>query len=342
DEHANTYFYDLTNSSQVETINSVVAKDIQTALELRFLPSNLYSPIVAYNEIQLEMVLIDFQKADQFNSQFSYPIPNVNHDFFTSINPDHIVNQLSSLNPYINWTYSLTEYDWRNDEQMRTVILNNIYPSSATQGTIDANGIMNFLDIYYQKVFSESTKEKIIIPMFLFGMPGQYLTDFGGIANGNDVGQFNYIITARNVYSAQGLEYKYQLQVSSGTLDSISNPSDFFGYYSSLYQNELTETSLSITGSTSANVTLEILDYFNVNLWYQGLPYKQLYSITNLKGGDNLPAFNISATDAYDAFFWVLSNDQVDSADYSITVNRYRTISSGMTNTALHEVSHAV
>ncbi|MHA2249754.1 MAG: hypothetical protein ACXAD7_05300, partial [Candidatus Kariarchaeaceae archaeon] len=202
--HEHTYFSDLSNATHVDLINVNIAEDLQTAVELRFLPSNLYTPINAYHEIKLEFLLVDFQKADQFNSQFPYPIPNANHNFLSSLDPDHVVTELSSLNRFLNWTYSAVEYDWVSDEQLRNVILNNINPTSSIQGDIDADGIMEFLDLYYHTLFTPSTEQTTIIPVFLFGMPGYYSTNFGGIANGNDVGSFNYIITARNVYSAQG------------------------------------------------------------------------------------------------------------------------------------------
>ncbi|MHA2252679.1 MAG: hypothetical protein ACXAD7_20110, partial [Candidatus Kariarchaeaceae archaeon] len=92
----------------------------------------------------------------------------------------------------------------------------------------------------------------------------------------------------------------------------------------------------------SANVTLEILDYVNFIRWYEGSPYQARYSQINLNSANNIPAFNISASDTLDILYWKVSNDQVDSATYDLTVNAFETVSSGMTHTALHEASHAM
>jgi hypothetical protein len=173
-------------------------------------------------------------------------------------------------------------------------------------------------------------------------MPGRYSTDFGGIAYGDDVGDFTYIVTAKNVFYAQALRYKFPLLSGSGSLDSSTNPEDFYGIYSSQYQNDQSETSLLVTGSASANVTLEIMDWNNFERWYNGMSYQSLHTTTNLKGGDSVSAFNISSTDAMDAMWWKVSITGPNTASYSLTADRYRTVSSGMTHTALHEASHAL
>ncbi len=340
--HEHTYFSDLTNSTQVDMVNTNIAEDIQTAIELRFLPSNLYTPITEYNEIKLEFLLIDFQKADQFNSQFIFPIPNVNHDFLTSIDPNHIVTELSAINPHINWTYSTSEYDWVGDEQLKNVILNNINPASSFEGDIDSNAIMEFLDIYFHTLFTPSTEQTTTIPMFLFGMPGLYSTNFGGIANGDEIGSFSYIITAKNVYFAQEKRYSFELHTRSGTLESVTNSEDWNGFYTSFYQNEQFESSMTITGSASANITFEILDNVNFKRWQLSQPYQARFSQTNLKGGDSIGAFNISASDTLDILYWKIGNDNANSATYDLVVNNFKTISSGMTHTSLHEASHAL
>ena len=294
---------------------------VQTAIELRFLPSYLYNPISAGKNVKFEYLLVDLAHDPSF-------------DWFSLFDPNSILSY-SQVNPGVNWTYSLSEWDYSSDVNFLNVL--NLAQNS-TSHKYDGISILNYLDTVYKQLFNSSDSDTQVIPNFLFAFPDDWMfTQFLGVANNDNYGQFSYVVGAANQkwgipgYDLQLADWfttESPVTLSTGQGFVISSNS-YEGSYSEIF-----ETSVS----SNSTLSVEILDSRNFNLFNSSMPYTPLdsFDVVNSTLSHNTTINRLSR------YYWFVYNSGTDNTTITLSIDQYRDRAFGFTFVMMHEGGHGL
>lgn len=304
-----------------------LTKYVATALETRLLPSYGYLPwhIAVYEEMKFEMLLVDLDPS--------------NFDFLSKINGDYIVAEYQRVNPFINWTYSLSEWEWASDPGF---VYNLETYTDHTSKIYSLPEILAYLDSNYRNIFNSSSSDTQIIPIFLFALPSGYGVnpDWGGFCR-TVSGEFAYI------YSKITLDDADLAHVETGTnnLDDIpfnqlTPGSDFVISEYGGRHNEIIDLSVTInTGS----MNLYLVDDYNYYRFNQSLPFTDLLnnSLSNLSNITSTQKTSFSSH-IFSLYHLILEDSGNTALNFDLNITISTNLSRGYTWKTMHEIGHAL
>ncbi|RMG22108.1 MAG: hypothetical protein D6732_26185 [Methanobacteriota archaeon] len=304
-------FPHISQMNDTELLDAMV-HHLQRAIELRFLPSWIYSPIYSYNTVTLDYVLID--------------LSNGSYDFLSKLNTDYIIQQYSQLIPMANWTTRIREYNYTQDQNLLNILIQD---RNDTSHRYYSWNIVNYLKTLKYSLFNDSTKEDLIIPIFLFTFPDDWLFDsFLGLAN-NEGANFSFVISAANErWSDPQPDFESMIQntisLNGGQWTAISNQ---YGY-----TNEIVQTIL--TSDLPLNIYL--LDPFEFAKYANGSTFTPLAAYSGVSSVN----FNFSAH-VYQDYYWVFENPNLNPVNLTYEITTFEDRSFGLTFVTMHEMGHA-
>lgn len=304
-------FPHITQMNDTQLLEAMI-HHLQRAIELRFLPSWLYSPLYAYKTVTFDYVLID--------------LTNGSYDFLAKLDTAYIENQYSQLNPMATWSSRIRTYDYSSDQDFLNILSQSRNDTDHSYYSWD---IVNYLQGLKSTLFNQSTKEDITIPIFLFGFPDDWLFDsFLGIAM-NEGQNFSFVISAANErWSDPTPDFEdvttVAFNLNAGLYYAISNPQG--------YTNEIVET--IVTSDLPVNVYA--LDPFEYEKYVNGSAFKPIVSFTSVTS----ISFNFSAH-IYQNYYWVVENPNFNPTNIVLDINIYEDRSFGLTFVTMHEAGHA-
>lgn len=305
-----------------------LVKYITKAVETRLLPSYTYIPPSPNKEIKLEMIMIDFDPSD--------------YDYFSVINGNYIVSEYQRINPLINWTYSISEWDWESDDEFIENI-NLVFDNSTN--TFYIQEFQSYLDNKYTDLFNVSTTEREIIPVILFTHPSYYRfePDWGGFAKTvydekEEMWKFGYTFCRLDSQSAD----PDFMELDSVTINNveISKGNSLINSVSLGIYNEILEITVEMN---SGLMNIYILDDYNYIRFNQSLPFIDLFNnsmenLSNLSGLKEV-RFPININGLYHLVFENIGNF---SSNFNITISLSRDWMGGFTWKTMHEIGHAL
>ena len=305
-----------------------LVKYITTAIESRILPSYTYLPPSPTKEIKLEMLLIDYDPSD--------------YDYLSAINGSYIVSEYQRVNPFIHWTYSLSEWDWESDNEFVGNI-NSAFDNSTNIFHIQE--FQSYLDKKYTDLFTASTPEREIIPVILFTYPSYYRfePDWGGFTKtvydeAKGTWKFGYTFCRLDPQSADP-EFIKSDSVSINNFELTQGGSLVDSGYFGIYNNIL---KLSIT-MNSGSLNIHFLDDYNYYRFNQSLPYIDLFnnSMENLSNSSGLKkvTFPININCLYHL---IVENIGNSSSNFNATISLNKDWTAGFTWKTMHELGHAL
>jgi len=334
--HEHITDYDLTQSSSVDQLNLDIADDIQSAIELKMLPSYIYDPIIPAETVKFEFILMNFEDAAAI-PQLS-AVPTSNYDYLSNFDPETVIKNFVGFNSRVNWTYDiLGKLNWYDIPNMNQSMITAI---NTTSSEIASGPIMSVLDQEYGNIFSASNASVTIIPAFIWGMPELYGTDFGGVATGDNLGSFTYLIAAQSQYVASGTQYSLPWLTSPFT-DTLSvGSSSWIGIYTGYFEGEIYQSEIDV--SQGDNLTLEVMTPSNYVKYSNGQSYETVAIQTNLYASASTYKFNLTAGDIYNPYFWVFKNTGKTSSSFSMSMTAFRQLTYGYSRVLVHEGGHSV
>ncbi len=305
-----------------------LVKYITKAVETRIIPSYTYIPPSPTKEIKLEMIMVDFDPSD--------------YDYFSVINGSYIVSEYQRINPLINWTYSISEWDWESDDEFIENI-NLVFDNSTN--TFYIQEFQSYLDNKYTDLFNVSTTEREIIPVILFTYPPYYRfePDWGGFAKTvydeeEEMWKFGYIFCRQNSHSAD----PDFIESDSVTINNfeISQGSSFINSFHFGIFNQILELSVEMN---SGLMNIYFLDDYNYNRFNQSLPFIDLFnnSMENLSNLSGLEEVRILIK--INGFYHlIVENIGNSSSSFNFSMSISRDWMAGFTWKTMHEVGHAI
>jgi hypothetical protein len=305
-------------SEKEKILSEDISIYINTALELRFLPSNLYTPMYSRTHIKVEILLIDLDPTE--------------FDYSSMIDAEYMISEYKRFNPFIEWSYSLNEWLWHEDTDFVNV-LNNANDTESR--TVDAWPILDYLDTVYSDLFNQSNNDMLILPVFLFAFPINYMfNSFLGIARGDGNGNFSYVVSALNRQYAEpefGLLY-------SGTFNFNNIQSEEYriheGWFLGLYNDELKINADAGTG----NVNFYVLDSYNYERYLNNQSFVARDQILNLTGSGSISIHSYIRSN----LTVIIENIGETTTGFSYSYEWLRERSFGFTFITMHEVGHAL
>ncbi|MFX1251858.1 MAG: hypothetical protein ACFFCZ_09640 [Promethearchaeota archaeon] len=314
----------------IEELTQDLTKYITSAVELRFLPSTGWAPLYPYEEVKFEILTADIDPSD--------------FDFVSKLDMNYIIAEYQRVNPFVNWTYSIAEWDWESSGLKNVLNENN---DSATH-TLDVTKIRDYLDFSYAGLFNASSKEQLIIPIFLFFLPADYNfnPDWGAFTQAEN-GKFTYILCKLNLaavdpsFSVGGFSLN-EFTIDQGSSFDVPADLDFLnvsalplGKY-----NEIIDISLTInTGS----LNVYVLDEYNYQRYNQSLSFTDLlnHSLTNISPASG----TVQATlpiHIYGLYHIIFEDNETTAPNFNITLIGSSDWSNGYTWKTMHEIGHAL
>lgn len=301
---------------------------VTKAIETRILPSYTYIPPSPTKEVKFEMIMIDFDPSD--------------YDYFSSINGSYIISEYQRINPLINWTYSISNWDWESDDDFIQII-NTIFDNSTNVFYIQE--FLSYFDDKFKDLFNASTLEKLIIPIILFTYPSHYRfePDWGGFTKtiyDEDEGmwKFGYTFCRLDSQSADP-DFIESDSVSLNNFE-ISNGSIFINSASLGTFNERFELSVDVN---TGFVNMYFLDDYNYNRFNHSLPFIDLFNnsmekLSNISGIKELRV-PIKIKGLYHL---ILENIGNSSSFLNISLSLNKDWMAGFTWKTMHEIGHAI
>ncbi|MFX1575769.1 MAG: hypothetical protein ACFFCF_01210 [Promethearchaeota archaeon] len=313
----------------VEQLTEDLVKYITQAVECRFSPSTylratigvplIHSPTT---EIAMEVLLVD--------------LANTNFRFEERLKLDYIASEYERVNPFVEWTYSVTDWDWESDLSFLSVL----EASQDDQAmTYDPRILVEFFDLKYMSLFNSSSHNRLVLPIFLLTLPvgWNFNPEWGGMAQCID-GEFAYIYGKQSLdlvdpsYIDQAIIPLEGLQIESGDSFNISGYlGDFIGSI---------DFSMNVLNS---RISVYFLDEYGYNQYEQALPFVDLlnHSFENVSAGSGMVVSNFECT-IYGRYYLVIENNENETATVDITLNIEVDHCYGYTWKIMHEIGHAL
>ncbi|MFX1536279.1 MAG: hypothetical protein ACFFDI_18845 [Promethearchaeota archaeon] len=311
-----------------EKLTQDLARYITTAVELRFLPSTGWAPLYTYEEVKFEILTVDIDPSD--------------FDFLSKLDMNYIIREYQRVNPFVNWTYSIAEWDWESSGLKNVLKENN---DSVTH-TLDMWKIRDYLDFQYVGLFNDSSKERLIIPIFLLFLPSDYSFNpsWGGFTAFKN-GKFTYILCKLNLADVGPFSNIDSFNLNKFTIDQGSSfdfPADLFNasaFHIGKY-NEILDISLAMN---IGSLNVYVLDEYNYQRYDQSLPFTDLLnqSLTNI----SLASGTVQATlsiHIYGLYHIIFEDNGTTTPNFNITLTGFRDRSIGYTWSTMHEIGHAL
>ncbi|MFX1263451.1 MAG: M66 family metalloprotease [Promethearchaeota archaeon] len=307
-------------TSQEQLADDIV-KYIAQAVECRFLPAIGYRAGYAYREVRLEVLLVDLANSElKFEEQLKL---------------DYIASQYVRYLPFVEWTYSVVEWDYQSDAAALT-LFEQIRDEESH--TYDVFALRDYLDSRYAGLFNGSTSDRFIIPIFLFLLPDgwRFDPDWGGFSKEVN-GEFAYIV-GKQTPSAVNPDFVYQESIPLSDIE-IENGS-YFSFSGPI--KDYLDLSVSLTAHTG-NVSMYLLDeygfdQFSKSLLYENLLQSQMMGITNTSG----TATSEAKIKILGQYHFVVENTGLEDANVDLMADISGSLFIGYTWKIMHEVGHAL
>ncbi|MGY5875565.1 MAG: M66 family metalloprotease [Candidatus Thorarchaeota archaeon] len=305
-----------------EQLEDDLVKYIARVVETRFVPSIDYRAGYAYEEVEFEVLLIDLALSE-FNPE-------------TRIHLDYMVSEYSRYIPFIEWTYSVSEWDWQTDQVFCTTLNNSMDEYTMTY---DPRVWMEFFDDNFVCLFSASTKDKFIIPIFLVMISAEWnlSPDWGGWAREVD-GEFAYIY---GNHREDDLDPSNKERTELIPLEGLELPAEY-----------VITTGGIMSRISDLDVTIDVHNgTFNVYLVDEyGLEqFNQGYPVDNLLEGVQENLTNSLGTiesnyhvGVYGNYTLIIENLENSTSSIDITLTISSDINYGYTWKIMHEIGHAL
>ncbi|MFX1251625.1 MAG: hypothetical protein ACFFCZ_08445 [Promethearchaeota archaeon] len=311
-----------------EKLTQDLTKYITSAIELRFLPSTGWTPLYTYEEVKFEILTADIDPSD--------------FDFVSKLDMNYIIAEYQRVNPFVNWTYSIAEWDWKSSGLKNILNENN---DSVTH-TLDAMRIRDYLHLSYAGLFNASSREQLIIPIFLFFLPSNYNfnPDWGAFTACQN-GKFTYILCKLNLaavdpsFSVGGFNLNDFTIDQGSSLDVAADLLNVSALTLGKY-NEIIDFSLAMN---AGSLNVYVLDEYNYQRYNQSLPFTDLlnHSLTNISPASG----TVQATlpiHIYGLYHIIFEDNGTMTPNFNITLIGAREWSIGYTWKTMHEIGHAL
>ena len=306
-------------TSQKELTGDIV-EYITQAVECRFLPSVGYRAGYAYREVRFEVLLVDLA-----NSELK---------FEEQLKPDYIASQYARYLPFVEWTYSIAEWDYQSDAAA-LALFEQI--SDYEHQIYDVFALRDYLDVRYTSFFNSSTPDRFVIPIFLFLMPDgwRFDPDWGGFSKEVN-GEFAYIV-GRATPTLVNPDYTFQGSIP--LYDLVVEKGSYFSYPGEV-ENYL---DLNVTLTVhNGNVSMYILDEYGFNQFKQSLPFESLLQ-SQMTGLTNTSGIAESEAEVriLGQYYFVIENTGQENANVDLVADISESIFVGFTWKMMHEIGHA-
>ncbi len=304
-------FPHITQMNETSLMDAMV-DHLQRAIELRFIPSWIYSPIYGYDTVTFDFVLVD--------------LTNGNYDFLSKLNTTYLLEQYSQLNPYATWQTSIRTWDYQNDSTFMNILASS---KNTTDHSYDSWNILSYLESIKPTMFNSSTKENLIIPVFLFGFPDDWLFDaFLGLAD-NEGQNFSFVVAAANERWSDPTPDLEPWLTTQTTL-----PSGAYVYFNSSFG--YTNNILRTTVNSDQPVNVYLLNPFEYEKYVSGGNFTPIMSYSGVTSLE----FNYT-TSVYQNYYWVIENAGANTATVDWQIDSFEDRSFGFTFVVMHETGHA-
>ncbi|MHA2350311.1 MAG: M66 family metalloprotease [Candidatus Thorarchaeota archaeon] len=305
-----------------EALEEDLVMYIAQAIECRFLPSTCFRAGYAYEEVRMEVILVDLAETD--------------FEFEKMLDLTYIASQYERVLPDIQWTYSMSEWDWQADPSfsLRVDISMN-----EQEMTFDPRIVLEYIDSNYHHLTNESTKEVLVLPIFIFLLPQSWQSnpDMGGQARAVD-GEFAII------YGKQGLEFVDPGYVVQETVPISNLQIQNNSYFSTGGELGRRPTNLNFSLQVqNGTVSIYFLDEYGFNQYNHSLPFENLLQtpmidVTNTSG----TIIAEDETRILGNYHLVIENNGDSNATINVAIEMTSSIFVGYTWKIMHEIGHAV
>ncbi len=310
--------YDESSNAQ---LTEDLVKYIVLATETRFIPSTDFLAGYAYDEVKMEVLLVDLAESE--------------YNFEERLDLDYIASQYLRVIPHVDWTYSVSELNWKeNAEFVAALEASRIGDTNV----YDPRELMNHWDSMYNDLFNESSRRVLILPILLLMTPSDWTfsPDWSGTAR-PVYGKFGYIYAVRteaavNPDSENKLTMPLNgLEIAAGSCFNVSNE------VGQIIQLELTIE--EVDGTVSAY----LLDDYGYAQYRDGLPFNDFFNFTLQNVSESTEEKSASAEiSIYGRYHLVLENEGSNAITVDATVTLDSEFSLGYTCCVMHEIGHAL
>jgi len=316
-----TRIWDYSEPS-VSQLTQDLVKYIALSVECRYLASNFFLAGYAYEEVKFEVLLVDLAESD--------------FAFEERLKLDYMVSEYSRVIPFIDWTYSVSEWNWQEDALFQAILESSRYGSTQTY---NPERLMNYWDSIYTNFFNQTTKQRFVIPIFLVMTPSgwSFDPDYGGFARNVD-GVFAYIYGKQN----ENMVDPSARDPLVSPLNGIVIESGEFFNVSGESGDYIQEFNLTIDYQNDT-VSLYLLDDYNYNQYKDGLAFTDLFGKV-LENVTSISEIRSAVVDleVYGAYHFIIENNGTESVSINCTVTIASDFSVGYTWKIMHETGHAM
>ena len=305
-----------------EALEENLVKYIAQAIECRFLPSLGFWAGYAYEEVRMEVFLVDLAETD--------------FEFEKMLDLNYIASQYERILPDVQWTYSVSEWDWQADSSFSLYVDSSM---NEQEMTFDPRIVRSYLDSNYHHLSNESSREVLVLPIFLFLLPQGWQSnpDWGGWARSVG-GEFAYI------YGKQGLERVDPDYVAQETTSLISFQIQNNSCLISSGELGIRPTNMiSSLQVQNGTVSVYLLDEYGFNQYNHSLPFENLFQtpmidVTNTSG----TIISEDEIRILGNYHLVIDNNENINATIDFEIEMSSSIFAGYTWKIMHEIGHAV
>ncbi|MFX1272629.1 MAG: hypothetical protein ACFFAX_13165 [Promethearchaeota archaeon] len=328
-------YEDRTNPQ--EALTQDLVKYIAKAVECKFLPSYYYLPLYGtshqsiskFKEVKFEILTIDLDPTD--------------YDLRTSLDCEYIVSEFKQVNPQIDWTYSLTEWDWESDSGFASILQDS---TNSEAHTYDRERIVQYLLNRYTSLFNATTPEQLVIREFLFALPAGW--DFDPSASGeitNSAGAHAFLIVRQEAASLNPEHaFRYMKLVATDCEIPQGKHIDLLEYLG--LEGNIGDTHMNAELSVVVNQgTLKVffLDEYNYQRYTQSLSFTEILnntldSLSTLSG-------NVSVSvpiRIHGQYHIVFEDNGTIAPSFDAAISAYVDRTLGFTHVTMHEAGHAL
>ncbi|MFW9890485.1 MAG: hypothetical protein ACFFER_20105, partial [Candidatus Thorarchaeota archaeon] len=320
-----------------EALTQDLVKYIAKAVECRFLPSYYYLPLYGtsyqtiskFKEVKFEILTIDLDPTD--------------YDFCTSLDCEYIISEFKRVNPFIDWTYSLTEYDWQADSGLASVLQDS---TNSEAHTYDRERIIQYLRNRYTSMFNATIPEQLVIREFLYALPAGW--DFAPSSSGeitNSAGEHAFLIVRQE---AATLDPESAFKHMNWVITDYEIPQgnyidllEYLGLEGNVEASHINVELSVVVNQGSLNVFF--FDEYNYQRYTQSLSYTDTLSNTleNLSTISGNVSFSVPIRIS-GQYHLVLEDNGTIAPNFDATIAAYVDRTLGFTHVTMHEAGHAL
>jgi hypothetical protein len=146
-------------------LSTALVSYIKDAVIHRFGHMYSYTPPAPLQEVQLSYVVVD--------------LVGQGESFFAQVQDEYILKSYRNINPLLNWTSSRSDWNWTDDNDFVDLVNEYAYDASFSGGGV----LLSYIKSIYTSIFELSTRENLMIPIFLLLLPSGRQFEWNGYSD---------------------------------------------------------------------------------------------------------------------------------------------------------------